>query len=232
MKKVSPNKRIAAQAGLLMTGVALQAIGCGEVRYRDAVHAEPDVQRVVFRGDVGIVEIVSSTSAKVNLAVRAPDGAASVQHRQIDGVFEVITRCRTPILCAVDAEIHVPEGVPVEIELDRGEVWATGIQSMNVTVGEGDVDLDAFGPSTVQIGRGSARITANTADSVRVAVGSGDIDVRVAQERWNVSLTAANESVAGIVDDEQARSSLELVAPSGSVRVRPLSKRTEDSGTP
>jgi hypothetical protein len=220
------------QAGVLLTGVALQAVGCGEVRYRDAVHAEPGLERVVFRGDVGIVEIVPSPHAKVNLAVRAPDGAASIQHRQVDGVFEVTTRCRTPILCAVDAEIHVPEGIPIEIELDRGEVWSTGVQAMSVTVGEGDVDLDAFGPTTVQVGHGSARITANTADNVRVAVGNGDIDVRVTQERWNVSLTAANESVAGVVDDKQARSSLELVAPSGSVRVRSASRSIEDSGTP
>jgi hypothetical protein len=232
MNRISPNRRIALQAGILMTGVSLQAVGCGEVRYRDVVHAESTVQRVVFRGDVGIIEVVPASTAKVNLAIRAPDGAASVQHRLVDGVFEVTARCRTPILCAVDAEIHVPEGVPVEVELDRGEVWATGIRSMSVSVGEGDVDLDAFGPTTVQVGSGSARVTANSAENVRVAVGNGDIDVHVAHERWNVSLTAANESIDGVVDDQQARSSLELVAPAGSVQVRRTRIRVEDSGTP
>ncbi len=232
MKSFSPNRRIALQAGVLMSFVGLQAVGCGEIRYRDSIRPEEDVQRIVFRGDVGIVEIVPDAQAHVDLAVRAPDGAASVQHRQTDGVFVVTTRCRTPILCAVDAEIHVPEGVPVEIELDRGEVWATGVQALSVSMGEGDVDLDAFGPTTVQIGNGSARVAANTPDNVRIAVGSGDIDVQVAQERWNVSLTAANESLAGVVDDKQARSSLELVAPSGTVRVRSGGKRAEDSGTP
>ena len=38
-----------------MTGVGLQAVGCGEVRYRDALHAEKEVQKVIFSGDVGIV---------------------------------------------------------------------------------------------------------------------------------------------------------------------------------
>jgi hypothetical protein len=75
-------------------------------------------------------------------------------------------------------------------------------------------------------------VTANTAANVRVAVGNGDIDVHVAHDRWSISLTAANESIAGVVDDKQSRSSLELVAPAGSVRVRRTRNRVEDSGTP
>ncbi len=226
------DRRFAVQVGLLLTGAGLQAVGCGEVRYRDAVSADDTVRKVVFRGDVGVVEIVPSSAAKVDLAVRAPEGAALVQHSQVDGVFEVTTKCRTPILCAVDAEIFVPEGVPVEVEIDRGEVWATGIQELNVMVGEGDVDLDTAGPTTVQIGNGAARVVANSPESLRVAVANGDIDVRVVPERWNISVTGANESVSGVVMDEQAHGALELVAPSGTIKVQPLSGKLQDSGTP
>jgi len=226
------NKRFAIHAGILVVGASLQAVGCGEVRYRDAVSPEEEVRRVVFRGDVGVIEIVPSATAKVDLAVRAPEGAALVQHNQVDGVFEITTKCRTPILCAVDAEIFVPEGVPVDIEIDRGEVWATGIRELNVLVGEGDVDLDTAGPTTVQIGHGSARVTANTSDNLRVAVANGNIDVQTLPERWNLSLTGASEKVEGLIIDKQARGSLELVAPSGFVRVRSVVSKHQDSGTP
>ena len=226
------DKRFVVQISLLLTGVGLQAIGCGEVRYRDAFRADDVVRKVVFRGDVGVVEIVPSSSAKVDLAVRAPEGAALVQHSQVDGVFEVTTKCRTPILCAGDAEVFVPDGVPVDVEIDRGEVWSTGVQDLNVSVGEGDVDLDTAGPTTVQVGHGTARVVANSPESLRIAVANGDIDVQVVPERWNLSLTGASESVSGVVMDPQAHGALELVAPSGMVKVQPLARKHQDSGTP
>ena len=232
MLRRATRKRFAKHASFLTVGMGLQAVGCGEVRYRDAIHADSPVKRVVFRGDVGIVEVVPSETVKVALAVRAPDGAALVQDNQVDGIFEVTTKCRTPILCAVDAEIHVPDGVPIEIEIDRGEVWATGAHELNVLVGEGDVDLDTQGPTTVQIGHGAARVTANGPENIRIAVANGDIDVLVVPDRWSVSVTGATEQLDGIVSDDQARSSLELVAPSGHIHVRPVITRMQDSGTP
>ena len=99
-------------------------------------------------------------------------------------------------------------------------------------VGEGDVDLDTQGPTTVQIGHGAARVTANGPENVRVAVANGDIDVRVVPDRWSVSVTGATEQVDGIVSDDQARSALELVAPSGHIQVRPALVRIQDSGSP
>ena len=47
-----------------------------------------------------------------------------------------------------------------------------------------------------------------------------------------MSITGATENVDGVVADEQARGSLELVAPSGNIQVRPVTVRAQDSGTP
>ena len=95
-----------------------QTAGCGEVRYRDTIRPEADIQRVVLHGDIGTVEVVQARLPRVRYAVRAPEGAALVQYTEFDGVLQVNTRCRTPILCSVDAEIHIPYGVDVEVELD------------------------------------------------------------------------------------------------------------------
>ena len=125
MAKLMPVRRAVLQGATLAALIASQSAGCGEVRYRDTISAEQQVRRIVLQGDMGIVELVPATTTKVDYAVRAPEGAALIQYTEFDGVLQVSTRCRTPILCAVDAEVHVPAGVPVEVELDRGEVWAT-----------------------------------------------------------------------------------------------------------
>lgn len=232
MAKLSANRRALVQASILIAGIAFQATGCGEVRYRDAIVGDSSIQRIIVKGDVGVIEIVPSNHARVDFAVRAPEGAALIQHHEYDGILEVRSSCRTPILCAVDAEVHVPAGVPVQVELDRGEVWSTGVDVLDISVGEGEVDIDTEGPATVQIGHGAARITSKGTSNIRVAVGNGDIDLQVPPGAWNLNVTAANESINGLSIDPNSRGSIELVAPAGSVRVlgRHLSQR--DSGTP
>jgi hypothetical protein len=226
------HRRLVLQGALVVSMVAFQATGCGEIRYRDAIVAGPEVRRIIVRGDVGVIEIVPGTQARVDLAVRAPEGAALIQHHEVDRVLEVRSSCRTPILCAVDAEVHVPEGVPVQVEIDRGEIWATGVNGLDLSVGDGEVDVDTLGPATIQIGHGAARVFSRGTGTIRVAVGSGDIDVHVRPGDWNVDVTAANQSVSGVTVNPAARGSLELVAPAGTVRVVGKGFSTDDSGTP
>ena len=227
MAKITPARRTFLQGVALAAVVASQSSGCGEVRYRDTITSEQTVRRVVVQGDMGIVEVVPGATPKVDYAVRAPEGAALIQYTEFDGVLQVTARCRTPILCAVDAEVHVPAGVPVEVELDRGEVWATGIGNIDVSVGEGEVDIETTGRSTVQVGSGTARVVSTNADQLRVAVGQGDIEVLVSPETWNIDIVAASETLKGVAHDGEALGSLELVAPAGLVSVRALSTLTQ-----
>ena len=207
------------------------ATGCGEVRYRDDIRPDGDIQKLVVNGDVGIIEIIPSDATRIEYAVRAPEGTALVQHTEVDGILEMTSRCRTPILCSVDTEIHVGPNVILEVELDRGEVWATGVGAINVSVGDGTVDIESLGRTTVQIGTGSARVVSRGHENIRVAVGQGDIEAIVTPDEWNVSIVAAGESITGITHDGESAGSLELVAPAGVVKVRSAEQQT-DSGKP
>ena len=218
-------------ASLTLTATLVLMVGCGEVRYRDSVIAEERVEKISVKGDVGIIDLVPGDAARVEYAVRAPDGAASVQPSEKGGVLSVLARCHTPVLCAVDAQVHVPEGVTVEIELGIGEVWSTGVGDLNVSLGQGDVDVDTSGDVTVQVGQGNARVHTIGSESVRIAVGDGDIVVSAAPDQWNLNLTARSEAVHGIVHDATAIGQMELIAPSGAVTVR-SSSAGRDSGTP
>jgi len=219
------------QGGIFCVAVFLQSAGCGEVRYRDTISPQTSIQKLVLQGDVGVVEVVPSDRTRVEYAVRAPEGTALVQYTEFDGVLQVNTRCRTPILCSVDAEIHIPMDVHLDIELDRGEVWATGVGAINVSVGQGLVDLETASVTTVQVGSGSARVVSRQPEQIRVAVGQGDITALVSPEAWNVSIVAAGESLKGIAHDEDASGILELVAPAGVVSVKAVDG-ARDSGTP
>ena len=227
----SSRNRVVLNAGVVLCGVALQATGCGEVRYRDGVTASTKVQRIVVHGDIGVIELVPGPTAKVEFAVRAPEGVSSVQHSENDGVLQLVARCHTPILCAVDAEVHVPPGVSVEVDLGFGEVWSTGVADLDISVGQGEVDVDTMGRVTVQVGQGAARIVTTGSEQIRVAVGKGDIDIRATPVRWDLGITARNTIDAGIEHDPKARGAMELVAPSGTVRIRPT-HLSKDSGTP
>jgi hypothetical protein len=227
----SPRKRVLINTGVALCVIALQVTGCGEVRYRDGVMASDPVKRIVIHGDVGVIELVPGTTAKVDFAVRAPEGVSSVQHSETDGVLQLIARCHTPILCAVDVEVQVPPGVAVEIDLGFGEVWATGVPDLDISVGQGEVDVDTTGRVTVQIGQGDARVVTTGSEQIRVAVGKGDIDVRANPIRWNLGITAENTIDTGIEHDPNARRAMELVAPAGTVRIRPT-QLSKDSGNP
>jgi len=68
-------------------------------------------------------------------------------------------------------------------------------------------------------------------EQIRIAVGKGDIDVRASPERWNLGITARNTIDTGITHDPNARGAMELVAPAGTVRIRPT-QLSKDSGNP
>ena len=220
--------------GVLATNLAITvavAIGCDDVRYRDGAVAKDSVERIQLKGDVGVVDIVPGDVAKVEYAVRAPDGAASVQSSEKGGVLSTVARCHTPVLCSVDVQVHVPNGVGVDVDLGVGEVWSTGVEDLGIRVGQGDVDVDTNGSVTVQVGQGSVRVKASGSESVRVAVGDGDIAVDAAPDNWNLSVTARSHSNNGVLDDPTAPGQMELVAPSGSVTLRTI-RPALDSGTP
>ena len=102
---------------------------------------------------------------------------------------------------------------------------------LDISVRQGEVDVDTTGRVTVQVGQGAARIVATGSEQIRVAVGKGDIDVRASPVRWNLGITARNTIDSGTEHDPNARGATELVAPSGTVRIRPT-QMPKDSGNP
>ena len=208
---------------LLLMGGLLLTSACETTRYTEGFNPQGNITRIVMKIDSGTVELIEGDSLRVERTIRGAEGALELSHR-IEYVSEdsetlsLLAECISVLPCSVDTRIVVPAGVPVDVELARGEVWATGIDGLSLELDRGSADLDIRGPLTAHIGNGSLIATLPAAASARIAVGHGDIALQIPAGTWRVDATTAHLVVdEQIVPSSSALGELELVAPGGSV---------------
>ena len=126
---------------LLAASLTTTVIGCETARYTEAFEPTGEITRVVIRSDSGAVELVSGSELRVERTIRAPEGALSLSHQvelNDDGSGETLVleaRCTPLIPCAVDMRVEVPAGIPVEVTLGTGDVWASDISALIKIIG-------------------------------------------------------------------------------------------------
>lgn len=197
------------------------AAACVPVRYTEAFVPEGEVTRVVVEIETGDLEIVPAEAVRVERAVRGPEGAAELQHSlERDGSLMITARCPGVLPCGVDTRLAVPAHVPVVLTIGEGEVWATGLDDLQLDIAEGDADVEVRGRFVATVGSGDVRAWLGPASDARVAVGRGDVDVVVPPGAYALDLTARSRDVEGVTPDGDAPGQLEVVAPSGRARVR------------
>lgn len=197
------------------------ATGCVPVRYTETFTPEGAVTRVVIEVEQGGVEIVPADVVRVERSVRGPEGAATLAHRlERDGTLVLSARCPGFLPCGVDTRLALPPELPVVLTIGEGEVWATGIDDLQIDLTEGDADVEVRGRLVATVGAGDVRAFLGPASTARVAVGRGDVDVVVPPGMYALDLTARTRDVEGVTPDDDAPGRLEVVAPSGRARVR------------
>jgi hypothetical protein len=208
--------------GFLLASLLLTA-ACDTTRYTEAFNPEGNITRIVVQVDAGNVELIEGEQLRVERTIRGAEGALELSHRiefagESAETLTLVATCAALLPCSVDTRITVPVGVPVEVELGRGEVWATGIDGLTLELDRGDADLDIRGPLTAQIGNGSLQASLPLDASARIAVGHGDIALQIPPGEWRVDATAEHLVVdENIKPVEAAIGDLELVAPAGTV---------------
>ena len=218
--------------GLLSLSVLIAGLSaCGEPRRVTTTPPRGAVQSVGIRADVGMVEVVHGRRMFLVQELHAPNGAVERTEELLNGHLQINVRCKSPVFCHVDTRLEIPDGVPVSIELERGEVWATGVGELDIELGTGILDLEVTGPLRGRVGKGTAKVETSAGHLVRLAVGQGDIDVVVPKAPFRVDIQASEPELVGIEHDPGARGLIELTAPSGRVRVRSVGDPV-DSGSP
>lgn len=214
--------------GLGLLGAALATSACDSARYTEAFTPEGDYQAVSLRVDHGDVELVAGEGVWVERTVRAAEGTLELSHDIVDGVLVLQARCTTPIPCAVDTVLQIPEGLPVSVELGSGSVWASGIAELDVQVGEGNLEVDLDGSLQAHVARGALVAVLSAGSRADLAVGSGDLSLGLEGGPWDLELQGRRVSVEGVVQVEGAEGRVSALAPGGQLVVLPagdLSRR-------
>ena len=205
--------------GWRLLGLTAALVGCDNVRYVEAFAFNEDVESVRIVADAGSVEVTRGDAVRVERAIRAPSRALELEHSLVDGELLLVARCTSLIPCAVDTRLDVPADVPIQVELGDGDVWVTGVDSLDLALGEGTADVDVNGRVVAQVGAGELRGRLGAGGVARVTVGSGDIDLQVPGGPWQLDVTAGTLEVRGVQPDDDAIGDLDLLAPAGTVRL-------------
>lgn len=215
-----PGRSLASVASVLAALPVVGSLACTQVRYTEAFSPEGQVDRIVVLADAGLVELVAGDSLRVERAIRAPEAALTLGHHVQDGTLYLEAHCARLLPCAVDTHVEVPAGVPVRVDLGRGEVWATGISRLDLELDQGAADVEVLGDLVASIGSGGIRARLGAGGSGRVGVGDGDIEVEVPQGAWTVDADTARLQLHDLEPVGDGTGHLELTAPAGSVTVR------------
>jgi hypothetical protein len=224
----TPKKRHTASVGVfqprevpmhrLAPLIAVALAGCSAVRYREAWSPDAAVERVeieVERGDVR----VRTGPLRVQREIRAARGTLDLSHAIVDGTLVLRARCTTPLPCAVDTLLEVPDGLPVTLSVGAGAVDVRGGGAIHLELAEGVAELAGAGPWTVNVGQGSISLWPEGGSTVRAAVAAGDIRAVVPPGSVSVEATAATVFVAPDASAKGGAGLLSLVAPVGAVHV-------------
>jgi len=218
----SPSRRRAL--ALVALGLAIPplagSLACSQVRYTESFAPEGVIERVVVRTDAGVVELSAGDQVRVRRAIRAPEAALDLSHRVEDGTLYLEAHCRRLLPCAVDTRVELPADLPVEVDLGTGEVWATGLTSLNLELDEGNADVDVAGDLSASIGSGRIRAHLSAGADARIGIGDGDIEVDVPEGSWSVQADTDRLKLVDITPVSDGVGHLDLTAPAGAVTVR------------
>lgn len=202
-----------------LLSLSLFLAACTQLRYAEVFEPEGSFDRVEIRSDAGVVELSRGDRVRVERGVRGPEGALDLSHHIEAGLLVLEARCTTLVPCAVDTSLTVPEGVEVSVWLGRGEVWATGLASLTLDIGEGAIDVELSERLDARVGTGSVRASLGEGAQGRVSVADGDVEVSVPLGSWNIEADGARVEVDCVLEARDGTGRLELLAPAGTVRI-------------
>lgn len=156
---------------VLVADVDTETVAIDETEAFDRVVVDVDGGDVVVVGDPAAAGATGTIVA--SFGARAPE----IRHYVDAGVLHVEGDCASlAMVCAIDLELVVPEGVRVEVESGAGEVDVRDVVGdVVVDTGAGDVRIaDVAGRVEVDTGAGSVALE-RCAGEVVVDTGTGDV---------------------------------------------------------
>jgi hypothetical protein len=156
---------------VLFAGLVLLAAGGCDIAYgkfSDDKTETVSITEIQLNGGSG--DLTVTPGAKDKLEIHRTVSYWSKQRPtvpayQIDGsVLRLDSKCGNR--CTVSYQIHAPEGVKVDVKSDSGDIRLTGVSTVDISLGSGDVDVTRATATASGTG---------TPAKVSVRTGSGDL---------------------------------------------------------
>jgi hypothetical protein len=200
-------------------------------RSHTAIYSVPGpLTQVNLNLSSGNAVIVGSSST--TLQVRRIDdyafGRSAHEQRSLTrGALSIVSRCPKIVVgsCSASYELEVPQSVAVQVQTTDGAVRMTGFSgNASISTHAGSVDVEAYcGFSlTARSGLGDLRVaTACAPQHLELVTGSGNAaaDVPPGHYRIRANSGIGREHVVGVVRDERAPFTIDVLSSSGSADV-------------
>jgi hypothetical protein len=195
--------------------------GAGEVVISDA----QDITGVQVRAPSGTVTLRAFSDAQPAAhgvsGMHALRGVGAKGRTRVsinaEGLMVVEADCVPFLPCHLDLTLDIPARMPVSVDLVSGDVRTEGVDTTDVRVDRGNVEIADGITSVVRIGTGDLRAQMAAEAGLRAVVADGDVEVAVPPGGWRLTTAAAELRLSGISFDRDAVGSLDVHAPSGSL---------------
>lgn len=225
---MAPTPYFSRAVGILVTGVAATALtGCvtdvpNRLEFSDTESAK--ITEIVIGQGHGDVTVTTSatTETTIKRSVSYRGDQPGQTYRLVGTVLQIDTDCGDN--CTVNYAIGAPAGVSVRGATGSGDIDLSGVSTVDVTVGSGDIRVSgATGDVKAASHSGNISVTDPT-KAVRLVASSGDIQGH-GLGRAAVDATAASGTIdleltqAGPVTAHASSGDLSVRVPEGHFRI-------------
>jgi DUF4097 and DUF4098 domain-containing protein YvlB len=211
--------------------------GSGDVTVTTKAVAETKIKRIVrgssnpgasysLDGTALVLDTSCGENCQVSYEIEAPPGVAVRGGLRSGDVTLIDTGATDLQLTSGDLMIRGANG-PVKVHATSGDIRILEAKStVTVQSTSGDIEaLNAAGPVDLKVTSGDITAKLSTMNSVKAQTTSGDVNVTVPAGNYNVTTHtgSGDESLIGVTDDPNAKTSIDVSTGSGDASVRAAS---------
>jgi hypothetical protein len=232
--RLSPWGRVVAISALLVVGSLGALVTGGLVSAERRLVSYPvtgALQSLAFdlgAGDITVVGGGKRDEVEVRRTESYAFGRVPRTTRTVRaGVFKVASRCPTSMLarCTVSYRVVVPDNVALDIRTSSGDVTLRGYRgTAKVVTASGTIGIAGYCGNALDARSGSGAITLDAIcapPQTTLRSGSGDVHATLPAGRYDIDAESASgdERVRGMVADDDAPYSIQVLSTSGDVSV-------------
>jgi hypothetical protein len=197
--------------------LGLIAGGSLEVQERDSFVG---VERVKVRWAAGSIHVGThhGDAVEIETTTWGPEAPFAYTARRDAEILVLELQCRAPAPCGGELELRLPSHVQLELDLGEGLVQLDGVGESTIIVGTGSIDARALSAkeSILQVVDGDIHAEwATVPERVVIATVTGDAELRLPEADYSLEDQLGHSTLVGLRDVEGASSKVQVTTIDG-----------------